>query len=40
MGDELAFIDHRVDHKLDGGDTLVVVARKDDLEKFQSFLRC
>jgi len=40
MGDELAFIDHRVDHKLDGGDTLVVVARKEDLEKFQNFLCC
>ena len=37
-GDELSFIDHRVDHKLDGGDTLVVVARNEDLEKFQNFL--
>jgi len=37
-GDELSFIDHRIDHKLDGGDTLVVVAKKDDLQKFQEFL--
>ncbi len=38
MGDELSFIDHRIDHKLDGGDILVVVAKKDDLERFVSFL--
>ena len=38
-GDELSFIDHRIDHKLDGGDTLVVVAKKDDLARFQNFLR-
>ena len=38
-GDDLYFIDHRVNHKLDAGDTLVVVARNDDLEAFKDFLK-
>ncbi len=38
-GNELAFVDKRVDHKLDAGDTLVVVARKDDFERFKRFLK-
>jgi len=38
-GHELSFIDHRIDHKLDAGDTLVVVARKEDLVRFQDFLK-
>lgn len=37
-GNDLYFVDHRVDHKLDSGDTLVVVAKKNDLERFQKFL--
>ena len=38
QGDELRFVDHRVDHKLDAGDTLVVVAKEDDFEKFVKYL--
>jgi voltage-gated potassium channel len=37
-GHELAFVDRRVDHKLDAGDTLVVVAKNEDFEKFKSYL--
>ena len=37
-GHELSFVDHRIDHKLDSGDTLVVVARKDDFEAFVRFI--
>ena len=37
-GNELSFIDHRIDHKVDSGDTLVVVARKEDFELFQKFI--
>ena len=37
-GNELSFVDRRVDHKLDGGDTLVVVAKKDDFESFKNYL--
>jgi len=37
-GRELSFVDHSIDHKLDSGDTLVVVAQKENLEKFKSFL--
>ena len=38
-GNDLHFVDHRVDHKLDAGDTLVVVAKEDDFERFVKFLR-
>ena len=37
-GNDLYFVDHRVDHKLDAGDTLVVVAKKEDLERFKDFI--
>ncbi len=37
-GNELYFVDHRIDHKLDGGDTLVVVAKNEDLEKFKRWI--
>jgi voltage-gated potassium channel len=37
-GNELSFIDHRIDHKVDSGDTLVVVARKDDFDLFWKFI--
>ena len=39
QGNDLHFVDHRVDHKLDTGDTLVVVAKEDDFERFVKFLR-
>jgi len=39
QGNELRFVDHRVDHKLDAGDTLVVVAKKDDYERFMNYLK-
>jgi len=35
LGHELVFTDHRVDHKLDAGDILVVVAKTDDLARFR-----
>jgi voltage-gated potassium channel len=34
LGHEIIFTDHRINHKLDAGDTLVVVAKKDDLKNF------
>jgi len=37
-GRELSFVDHSIDHKLDSGDTLVVVAQKENLEKFRAYL--
>jgi len=37
-GRELSFVDHSIDHKLDSGDTLVVVAQKENLEKFRTYL--
>ncbi len=37
-GNELSFIDHRIDHKVDSGDTLVVVAKKDDFVAFGKFI--
>ncbi len=37
-GRELSFVDHSIDHKLDSGDTLVVVAQKENLEKFKAYL--
>ena len=36
LGNELIFTDHRINHKLDAGDTLIVVAKKDDLKEFQN----
>jgi voltage-gated potassium channel len=38
IGNDLIFIDHRVNHKLDAGDTLVVVAKMDDFDKFKKYL--
>jgi len=38
QGNDLRFVDHRVDHKLDAGDTLVVVAKEDDFERFKKYL--
>ena len=38
LGHELIFTDHRINHKLDFGDTLVVVARDEDLSKFKRYL--
>ncbi len=39
QGNDLRFVDHRVDHKLDAGDTLVVVAKEDDFERFVRYLK-
>ncbi|WP_297443117.1 NAD-binding protein [Sulfurimonas sp.] len=38
LGQELIFIDHRIDHKLDAGDTLVVVGLIDKLQDFKDKL--
>jgi len=38
LGHELIFTDHHINHKLDFGDTLVVVAKDDDLSKFKGYL--
>jgi len=38
LGQELIFTDHRINHKLDAGDTLVVVAKNDDLKKFNDLV--
>lgn len=38
LGHELVFIDHRIDHKLDAGDTLVVIGFIDNLQKFKKSL--
>jgi len=35
LGHELIFIDHRVNHKLDAGDVLVVVGEKEHISKLQ-----
>jgi len=35
LGHELVFIDHRVNHKLDAGDILVVVGEKKNIRKLQ-----
>ena len=35
LGHELIFIDHCINHKLDAGDTLVIVAKDDDLKSFK-----
>ena len=39
IGQELIFTDHRINHKLDAGDTLVIVAKKDKIVKFKEKLR-
>jgi len=38
LGHELIFTDHRINHKLDFGDTLVVVAEDNSLNKFKKYL--
>ena len=38
LGQELIFTDHRINHKLDAGDTLVVMAKNDDLKKFNNLI--
>ena len=38
-GSDLYFVDHRLDHKLDAGDTLVVVAKEEDLARFERFIK-
>ncbi len=38
LGHELIFTDHRINHKLDFGDTLVVVAKDNNLNKFKKYL--
>jgi voltage-gated potassium channel len=38
LGYELVFTDHRINHKLDSGDILVIVAKQEDIQKFQQLL--
>jgi len=38
LGQELVFTDHRINHKLDSGDILVVVAKDKDLDAFKRYL--
>ncbi len=38
LGYELVFTDHRINHKLDAGDILVIVAKEKDINKFQEML--
>ena len=38
LGQELIFTDHRINHKLDFDDTLVVVAKDNDLDRFKRYL--
>ena len=38
LGYELVFTDHRINHKLDNGDILVIVAKKEDITKFREML--
>jgi len=35
LGQELIFTDHRIDHRLDAGDTLVVLAKREALKMLQ-----
>lgn len=35
LGNELLFIDHRLDHKLDSGDVLVVVGLSENITRFR-----
>jgi len=39
LGHELVFTDHRINHKLDAGDILVIVAKKENISKFQEMLK-
>jgi len=39
LGYELIFTDHRINHKLDGGDILVIVAKEENITKFQEKLQ-
>jgi voltage-gated potassium channel len=38
LGYELVFTDHRINHKLDCGDILVIVAKKEDIKRFKEKL--
>ncbi len=38
LGYELIFTDHKINHKLDAGDILVIVAKESDIRKFQEML--
>jgi len=38
LGYELVFTDHRINHKLDSGDILVIVAKKEDIARFKDRL--
>jgi len=38
LGYELVFTDHRINHKLDSGDILVIVAKKEDIVSFKERL--
>ena len=38
LGYELVFTDHRINHKLDSGDILVIVAKKEDIARFKEKL--
>jgi len=38
LGYELIFTDHRINHKLDAGDILVIVAKQENIIKFQKRL--
>ena len=38
LGYELVFTDHRINHKLDAGDILVIVAKEQDISRFQEKL--
>ncbi len=38
LGQELIFTDHRIDHKLDAGDILVIIGTKNNLQKLQENL--
>jgi voltage-gated potassium channel len=38
MERELLLTDHRINHRLDEGDTLVIVATRDDLNNFKDFV--
>jgi voltage-gated potassium channel len=36
LGHELIFIDHRINHKLDAGDILVVIGLSENINKFKA----
>lgn len=38
LGYDLVFTDHRIDHKLDSEDILVIVAKKENIKKFKEML--